>query len=75
MTCLMSVMSRRQLLYFDWLVQNIIKRICVMPAYFLFNVIGLMTHIRMMNEHHVLTLGASMCMINGHTALIIGMYD
>ena len=47
MTCLMSVMSRRQLLYFDWLVQNINKHICVMSAYFIFKLIGLMTHTRM----------------------------
>ena len=63
------------MLYFDWLVQNINKRICVMSAYFIFNVIDLVTHTRMMNEHHVLTLGVSMCMNNGHNALIIGMYD
>ena len=30
-----------------------------------------MTHDRMMNEHHVLTLEASMCMINGRHALIL----
>ena len=35
----------------------------------------MMTHPQVMNEHHVLTLGASMCMINGGHALIIGMYD
>ena len=35
----------------------------------------MMTHPRMMNEHHVLTLGASMGMINEHHTLIIGMYD
>ena len=34
-----------------------------------------MTHHRMMREHHVLTLGASMCMINGRHALIIGIHD
>ena len=34
-----------------------------------------MTHPRVIDGHHVLTLGASMCMINGRHALIIGMYD
>ena len=46
-----------------------------MATYFIFSVIGLMTHHRMMNEHHVLTLGASMYMINECHGLIIGIYD
>ena len=46
-----------------------------MAKYFIFSVIGLMTHHLIMNEHHVFTMGVSMCMINGGHALIIGMYD
>ena len=34
-----------------------------------------MTHHRKMNEHHVLTLGALMCMINGRHGLFIGIYE
>ena len=32
-------------------------------------------HPWVMNEHHVLTLGASMCMIDERHCHIIGMYD
>ena len=46
-------MSHRQLLYFDWMVHYINKRICLMSEYFIFNVIGLMTHTRMINGRHV----------------------
>ena len=34
-----------------------------------------MTHPRMMNDRHVLTLGTSMSMINERHCHIIGMYD
>ena len=63
------------MLYFDWLVQNCIEGLCIMAKYFIFSVIGLMTHHLIMHEHHVFTMGVSMCMINGGHALIIGMYD
>ena len=46
----------------------------LMATYFIFSVIGLMTHRRMMNEHHFFMLGASMCMIIRRHGLIIGIH-
>ena len=63
--------SWRQVLYFDWVVQNINERLCIMATYFIFRVIGLMTHPRMMNERNVLRLGTSMCMMGEHHCHII----
>ena len=41
-----------EVLYFDWMVQNINERLCIMTTYFIFRVIGLMTHHQMLNERH-----------------------
>ena len=48
---------------------NVILLVCMINEY------RMMTHPWVKNEQHVLTLGASMCMIYGRHALIIGMYD
>ena len=70
----MGVMSRRHLLYIDWMVQNIYKHICIMSTYFIFNVIGLITHPRMINGRHVLTLGTSMCMTAAADAAAVASF-
>ena len=44
--------SWRQLLYFDWMVQNNNERLFIMTTYFIFRVIGWMTHHQMMNGRH-----------------------
>ena len=59
------------MIYFDSLVLNINERLCIMATYFIFSVIGLMTHHRMMNERHVLRLGTSMCMIDEYHCHVI----
>ena len=63
--------SWRQVLYFDWVVQNIIEHLCIMATYFIFSIIGLMTRPWMINERHVLRLGTSMCMMNARHCHII----